>query len=71
MKLQESERTEFKSIVVTEIKKRNHSILPIVMEGKIYIGIERLMGQFIGVEDSDSGSIASKQYGLEMRLNQI
>ena len=45
MKLQESERTEFKSIVVTDIKKEIIAFAN-CDGGKIYIGI--------GVEDSDS-----------------
>ena len=52
MKLQESERTEFKSIVVTDIKKEIIAFAN-CDGGKIYIGIED-DGTVIGVEDSDS-----------------
>ena len=52
MKLQESERTEFKSIVVTDIKKEIIAFAN-YDGGKIYIGIED-DGTVIGVEDSDS-----------------
>ena len=52
MKLQESERTEFKSIVVTDIKKEIIAFAN-CDGGKIYIGIED-DGTVIGVKDSDS-----------------
>ena len=52
MKLQESERTEFKSIVVTDIKKEIIAFAN-CDGGKIYIGIED-DGTVIGVEDLDS-----------------
>ena len=46
MKLQESERTEFKSIVVTDIKKEIIA-LPIVMEEKSILEL-KMMGQLSG-----------------------
>ena len=58
MKLQASERTEFKSIVVTDIKKEIVAFAN-CDGGKIYIGIED-DGTVIGVEDSDS--VASVSY---------
>lgn len=47
MKLQESERTEFKSIVVTDIKKEIIAFAN-CDGGKIYIGIEPLLAAMHG-----------------------
>ena len=55
MKLQESERTEFKSIVVADLKKEIIAFAN-CDGGKIYIGIED-DGTVIGVEDPDGTAL--------------
>lgn len=66
MKLQESERTEFKSIVVTDIKKEIIAFAN-CDGGKIYIGIED-DGTVIGVKDSDSVALQCKFYNKIINL---
>lgn len=55
MKLQESERIEFKSIVVADLKKEIIAFAN-CDGGKIYIGIED-DGTVIGVEDPDGTAL--------------